>query len=113
MNFTQHYQSKPTIRLDYLISSQAVYDSAMADTNPKTIRSTNQLLELNTSKDVETSKQSSSHTDTSNATLNYEDEYLTGIKLLATMFSLTLVGFLMLLDTSIIATVRIKFVYRQ
>jgi len=113
VNFTQQYHSEPTIHFDYLISSQAVYDSAMADTNPKTIRSTNQLLELNTSKDVETSKQSSSHTDTSNATLNYEDEYLTGIKLLATMFSLTLVGFLMLLDTSIIATVRIKFVYRQ
>lgn len=32
-------------------------------------------------------------------------EYLTGPKLLATMFSVSLVGFLMLLDTSIVSTV--------
>ena len=34
-----------------------------------------------------------------------EHEYLTGAKLLLTMFSITLVGFLLLLDTSIVSTV--------
>ena len=34
-----------------------------------------------------------------------EGEYLTGLKLLATMTAITLVGFLMLLDSSIVSTV--------
>ena len=35
-----------------------------------------------------------------------QPEHLTGLKLLSIVFSVTLVGFLMLLDTSIVSTVR-------
>jgi hypothetical protein len=47
------------------------------------------------------------------ATAGNEDyKYVTGLKLTFVMISVTLVGFLMMLDTSIIATVRFSLGYR-
>ena len=44
--------------------------------------------------------------DSSGSSQEKSHEYLTGLKLFLVMFSITLGGFLMLLDASIIATVR-------
>lgn len=53
----------------------------------------------------EVSKGNSSETTSATVSNEKEYEYLTGFKLAAIMFSLTLVTFLMLLDTSIVSTV--------
>ncbi len=50
------------------------------------------------------SKDSSVEQDAS-MILEERNEYLTGLKLLSTMVAITLVGFLMLLDSSIVSTV--------
>jgi hypothetical protein len=55
------------------------------------------------------SKEQSLETTDSTVLAEEEHEYLTGFKLLVTMFSLTFVGFLMLLDVSVVSTVSWRF----
>ena len=57
------------------------------------------------------SKEQSVETMDPDVSTEEAQEYLTGIKLLMTMFSLTFVGFLMLLDVSIVATVSLALFF--
>jgi hypothetical protein len=82
-------------------------DASSGTTLPRHSRDEeNKGSKLSSSPDAtEVPRVNSPETASANVSGEKEYEYLTGFKLAALMFSLTLVAFLMLLDTSIVSTV--------